>query len=494
MLDLAVERTETRGAPSVVSEACQRRIDIRGVLLASNVLEIVLILATGIVCYHVYANGLEPIFAVIAAYTATLAFALLPPADRSPAVVARCSAIGHAATAMFMTAIPFLLSTALLVAFLPAAADGHSSSMVGWLISWGAAAVAGVGSVRSAQWALVRRWRARGSLRQHVAIVGAGDLAERLVRWLHRSCAETVHVIGVFDDRTPGLPGRTRLDELRLGNVDHLIETAKSTEIDRVIVALPHSAERRLTEILKKLKAIPADISLAPDHAGFTARSSLPDEYDGLPLINVYGRPLEFEQQLLKTMFDRVLAAMALVFLSPFLVGVAIAIKLDSPGSVLFTQDRYGYGNRIIRVYKFRTMRSDLTDHGGRRQTKRNDPRVTRIGRFLRKTSIDELPQLINVLRGDMSLIGPRPLPVHMRVEDRLNHEIVSEYAHRHRVKPGLTGWAQVNGYRGAVATPAELRARVEHDLFYIDNWSFLLDMKILLRTAGVCLGHENAF
>lgn len=494
MLDFAVERTETRGAPAVASEAHQHHIDIRGVLLASSVLEIVLILGTGVACYRLYASSLEPMFAVVAAYTATLAFALLPPAERSPTVLARCSVIGHAASAMFMTAIPFLLSIALLVAFLPAPADGHPSSMIGSLVSWGASAVGGVGLVRCAQWMLVRRWRARGILRQRVAVVGAGDLAERLVRWLNRSCTETVHIVGVFDDRSPGLPGRTRLDDLRLGNVDHLIETAKATKIDRVIVALPHSAERRLTEILRKLKQIPADISLAPDHAGFAARSSLPDEFEGLPLMNVYGRPLEFEQQLLKTLFDRVLAAIALVVLSPFLLATAIAIRLDSPGGVLFTQDRYGYGNRIIGVHKFRTMRSDLADRGGRRQTQRNDPRVTRVGRFLRRTSIDELPQLINVLRGEMSLIGPRPLPVHMRVEDRLNHEIVSEYAHRHRVKPGLTGWAQVNGYRGAVATPAELRARVEHDLFYIDNWSFLLDVKILLRTVGVCFGHENAF
>jgi lipopolysaccharide/colanic/teichoic acid biosynthesis glycosyltransferase len=188
------------------------------------------------------------------------------------------------------------------------------------------------------------------------------------------------------------------------------------------------------------------------------------------------------------------LAALLLLLLGPLLLVLALGVKLSSPGSVFFRQERHGLGNRVFQVFKFRTMRVEMHDLGGRRQTERNDPRVTFFGAILRRTSLDELPQLINVLKGDMSLVGPRPLPLQMRVDDRLNYEIVAEYAFRHRVKPGITGLAQVKGHRGPVSSAEALRSRIACDLYYIDHWSLWLDLKILAKTSAVCVLGKNAF
>jgi lipopolysaccharide/colanic/teichoic acid biosynthesis glycosyltransferase len=171
-----------------------------------------------------------------------------------------------------------------------------------------------------------------------------------------------------------------------------------------------------------------------------------------------------------------------------------VLIKLDSPGPVFFRQRRHGFNGREIEVWKFRTMFADQTDDRCKQQTRRDDPRVTRLGRLLRKTSIDELPQLFNVLAGEMSIVGPRPHAVGMRTDNRLSKEIVAEYAHRYRVKPGITGWAQVNGYRGAMNSAALLRKRVEYDLYYIENWSLALDLKIMALTVLHLLTMRDAY
>jgi lipopolysaccharide/colanic/teichoic acid biosynthesis glycosyltransferase len=174
---------------------------------------------------------------------------------------------------------------------------------------------------------------------------------------------------------------------------------------------------------------------------------------------------------------------LTLLFL-PLMAFIAVAIRLDSRGPILFRQPRHGLNDRVVCVYKFRTMYHEATDLGGGRQTTRDDDRITRVGRFLRRTSLDELPQLFNVVRGEMSLVGPRPHPINMLTEEKLCHEIVAGYAQRHKMKPGITGWAQINGWRGATDTCYQLRQRVEHDIYYVENWSIGLDLKILLATA----------
>jgi exopolysaccharide biosynthesis polyprenyl glycosylphosphotransferase len=214
----------------------------------------------------------------------------------------------------------------------------------------------------------------------------------------------------------------------------------------------------------------------------------------GCPAIRITDRPISGERFMIKVAEDKIIGFVLLFIFSPLLIAIAIAIKLTSPGPVLFRQPRHGYNNRVFEVLKFRTMRQDLGDPTGARQAQRNDSRVTRLGRFLRRTSLDELPQLFNVLRGEMSLVGPRPLPIGMRTQDLACHECAEQYAHRHRVRPGITGWAQVCGYRGATEHPVQLQQRVKLDLFYIENWSLQFDLKILFLTGLRLLNSKSAF
>jgi exopolysaccharide biosynthesis polyprenyl glycosylphosphotransferase len=236
------------------------------------------------------------------------------------------------------------------------------------------------------------------------------------------------------------------------------------------------------------------EISLAPDMVGFNLPTKDHDDFGGLPLLDVYGRPLTFGQTLLKAAFDRLAAATGIIMLSPVLLVVAAAIKLDSRGPVLFRQNRFGFGDRVIGVYKFRTMKAESSDANGEKQTEANDPRITRIGGFLRRSSLDELPQLLNVLRGELSLVGPRPHAVSMRVKQRRNEDIVPHYALRHHVKPGITGWAQVNGYHGPVETERHLHERVAYDLDYIKHWSLWFDIRIIVRTLFVVFGRRGRY
>jgi Undecaprenyl-phosphate glucose phosphotransferase len=396
---------------------------------------------------------------------------------------------------VFATLLPFLLTLAITLAVFPAGARGFSTALVRWQWIWGLCALGSMTIGRLTLAVLLRRWRSQGRLTLRIAIVGYGVLAERLIQWLNEFCAGLIEFVGIFDDRSRSRLLESGLQQLLSGTVDDLIELAKNCEIDRVIVALPHSADQRVLVILRKLKQIPIDISLAPDMAGFAAAAGRTGEFAGLPLINVYGPPLQAPQRLIKGCIDRVVAALALAALSSAFLLIAIMVKLDSKGPVFFRQRRYGLGGRIINVFKFRTMQAQRVDQDARlQQTKRSDQRVTRVGRLLRRTSLDELPQLLNVLRGDMSLVGPRPLAVQMQVEERLNHEIVSDYALRHRVKPGITGWAQVNGYRGAVDSAEALCARVAYDLSYIENWSLWFDLRIVLMTTRALVAGENAF
>jgi exopolysaccharide biosynthesis polyprenyl glycosylphosphotransferase len=203
----------------------------------------------------------------------------------------------------------------------------------------------------------------------------------------------------------------------------------------------------------------------------------------GLTFLNVIDRPLRDWNWIAKVIEDRVLSALILALISPLLLAVAILIKLDSPGPVFFRQKRYGFNNDLIEVLKFRTMHHAAADVNAEQLTRRNDPRITRIGSFLRRTSIDELPQFLNVLRGEMSIVGPRPHALKAKAGTLLYQEAVKYYDARHRMKPGITGWAQVNGWRGETDTIEQIRKRVEHDLYYIENWSVSLDLRIIAQT-----------
>ncbi len=330
---------------------------------------------------------------------------------------------------------------------------------------------------------------AAGQLSTTVAIIGAGDIGHRLVELLKSRYIDQIKLVGVFDDR---IRRPSQFLDVQ-GGVGDLVEHVKSHHVDKILIALPLSAENRILDILHKLKTVPIDIALVPDLAGLQLGNHGIIK-KALPFLDVIHRPLSLWSRVVKRTMDIAFSAIILLLFSPVMLLAALAIRLDSPGPIFFRQPRLGLSNEKIEILKFRTMHVADSDLEARQQTKRDDPRVTRIGKWLRLTSIDELPQLFNVLRGSMSLVGPRPHAIGMRVKDSLCQEISKEYAERHRVKPGITGWAQVCGLRGAVEDPAILRARIEHDIYYIDNWSFLFDLKILFMTVIVVLRTRNAY
>jgi exopolysaccharide biosynthesis polyprenyl glycosylphosphotransferase len=212
-------------------------------------------------------------------------------------------------------------------------------------------------------------------------------------------------------------------------------------------------------------------------------------------VLDVFDRPITDWDVVMKWLFDKVVGGLALIALSPVMLLTAIAIKLDSPGPILFKQRRYGFNNEVIEVYKFRSMYADQTDHAASKLVTMNDPRVTRVGRIIRKASLDELPQLFNVVFvGNLSLVGPRPHAVNAWAEQKRYDEAVDGYFARHRVKPGITGWAQINGWRGETDTHEKIQRRVEHDLYYIENWSLLFDLYILAMTPSALIKAENAY
>jgi Undecaprenyl-phosphate glucose phosphotransferase len=378
----------------------------------------------------------------------------------------------------------------LLVAFLSKTSEIYSR---GWAVLWIVATPMLLLIGRCILNAAVATRAGVSYLARNVAIVGAGNEGQRLIARLQEEQDRGVVIRGVFDDRKSRLPGSVCGFSVR-GTTDDLLNFARQATIDEVIMALPLDAEQRLRSLCDKMKALAIDVrlSLEPLAEAFNARSL---GYVGtVPVLEVIERPLKNWRGVAKWIEDRLLGSMLLVFIAPLMAIIAILIKLDSPGAVFFTQWRFGFNNEVIRVLKFRTMHIDRSDPSGAQRTVRNDPRVTRLGRILRWLSFDELPQLINVVRGDMSLVGPRPHAVAMRAGSHLYCEAVEQYLHRHRVKPGITGWAQVNGLRGEVDTLEKARARVAHDLYYIEHWSPWLDLKILLKTAGILGSAENAY
>ena len=363
----------------------------------------------------------------------------------------------------------------------------------GWLVAWGASGLIMTSLVRVLAASHLLQLQQQGGLAEVVAVVGTGPLAQKLVHELGLARPHRIELLGVFDDRMV----TTRHGAIQpAGTVEQLIELGKARRIDWIVMTLPAEAPGRLLSTVQRLQILSVPIGLCPQHVGAAApRRRIDYIGESVPMDLLCERPIERWSAVLKGAEDVVLGALITILLLPLLAAIALAIRLDGPGPILFRQRRHAVDNREFHIYKFRTMRSAPASTGaGLQQTSRNDTRVTRVGRFLREWSLDELPQLFNVLEGSMSLVGPRPHATNMRTESRLGEEITAVYAHRHRVKPGITGWAQVNGARGATDTEAQLRRRVDLDLYYIENWSLLLDLKILLMTAGVVAKRTNAF
>ena len=364
-----------------------------------------------------------------------------------------------------------------------------------WLLSWFWLGLVVLLIERGALAVLVRHLTARGQLDRRTVIVGGGKPAEQLLSALGQQKDTDLRICGFFDDRTDDRSPDIVAGYPKLGTVDDLVEFARHTRIDLVIFTLPITAEQRILEMLRKLWVLPIDIRLAAHSNTLRFRPRLYSYIGAVPVLDVFDKPIADWDVVTKIAFDKIVGALCIVLLSPLFLAVAIAVKATSKGPVFFRQKRYGFNNEMVEVLKFRSMYVNQLDPGASTLVTRGDPRVTPVGRFIRKTSLDELPQLINVVfKGNLSLVGPRPHAVHAKAADREYNDVVDGYFARHRVRPGITGWAQVNGWRGETDTQEKIQRRVEHDLYYIENWSILFDLYILAITPFALAKTENAY
>jgi Undecaprenyl-phosphate glucose phosphotransferase len=360
-----------------------------------------------------------------------------------------------------------------------------------FFLAWWAGALAVLVAGHAALAAFVARGQRAGWLATRLVLVGAGPQAARLVRHIRRQ-EPGVRVLGIYDDRRTRVPPAVEGCPV-LGTLADLTAFARAEPLDQVIIALPqHAASRRLA-CFEQLRHLPVDIRLSPDLPELEPGTRGVAEIAGLPLLRVFDRPLSGWAWLAKGFEDRLLAALVLLLAAPLMLAIAVLIRLDSTGPVFYRQQRYGFDSRPIRVLKFRTMHHESCDppEGEIVAARPNDPRVTPVGRILRRTSLDELPQFLNVLLGEMSIVGPRP---HASAQNERFAALIDGYLARHRVKPGITGLAQVNGLRGEAGTLARMQERVRYDLHYIENWSLLLDLRIIFRTLLVGFSHPNAY
>lgn len=362
-----------------------------------------------------------------------------------------------------------------------------------WAFYWFISSVSGVYLIRLLTRQCLLIWEQKGLLTRNVAIVGAGDQGVLMVEKLKKQQHPWIQIVGVFDDRTERV-SETIDGKLRSGSIDSLILMARMGRIDEILVALPWRAEERILAILQNLQVLPVNIKLCPESVCFKFPNHGYSYYNGIPILNIFNKPLSGWDYVTKAIEDKIISTLILILIIPLLIIIAALIKLDSPGPVLFRQKRYGFNNQLIDMYKFRTMYVDKQDNNAKQLTTKDDPRVTRLGRFLRRTSLDELPQFLNVLTGEMSIVGPRPHATEAKAAGMLYENVVYQYAARHKVKPGITGWAQINGWRGDTDTEEKIQKRVDYDIDYINRWSLALDLKIIVKTIFVVIIGQNAY
>jgi Undecaprenyl-phosphate glucose phosphotransferase len=364
-----------------------------------------------------------------------------------------------------------------------------------WLGSYYVVGLIALITFRRGLFLLVRRWTRQGRLDRRTVVVGAGGSGEALIATLAAQRDSDVRVIGVFDDRGDDRSSLSSDSVPKLGTVDDLVEFARHTRVDLVIFSLPISAEGRILQMLKKLWVLPVDIRLAAHSNKLRFRPRAYSYIGHVPVLDIFDRPIADWDVVMKWLFDKMIGSLVLIAVAPIMLLIAVAIKLDSKGPIFFKQRRYGFNNKFVEIYKFRSMYIEATDADASKLVTKGDPRVTRVGRFIRKTSLDELPQLFNVVfTGNLSLVGPRPHAIQAKAAEHLYDEAVDGYFARHRVKPGITGWAQINGWRGETDSREKILRRVEHDLYYIENWSILFDLYIVLRTPFALIRGESAY
>ncbi|MEM1138561.1 MAG: undecaprenyl-phosphate glucose phosphotransferase [Pseudomonadota bacterium] len=481
---------ETRdGSPLGLPRKKQMNVQLMGGLL--RFADILTILLVGLAIYWFYPrmpHGLVPErhyqIALLAGSVLTLlAFSRLG-LYTAGSILGRFS-IGRAVAGWFATVFVLLV-----VAFALQISDSFSRV---WVVSWMIITPLALSTVRNIVSFQVKSMAKDRQFALRTVIFGAGDYGRRLARHLKEQNDPMTEIVGFVDDRTNRVPHTCEGYEV-LGNTDRLIEMVRNQEIDQVLVALPWGAKSRLDTLIADIGVTPVSILLAPDVGGFLPKGRSITTVADVPMLHILDRPFSGWAALIKDIEDRVLASLFILAALPVLAAVALAIKLDSKGPIIFKQRRFGFNNQEILIWKFRSMYVDDCDTTGTKQATKDDPRITRVGKLLRKTSLDELPQLFNVLRGEMSIVGPRPHAVSTKIGDRLFSELVERYDARHKVKPGITGWAQVNGWRGETDTVEKIQKRVEYDLHYIENWSVWLDVYIIFKTVWLVFKDEQAY
>ena len=365
--------------------------------------------------------------------------------------------------------------------------SGQARPFTAWALAGATAALA---ALQAIWWSVIARGRQRGRLTPNIVVVGATANAERLIDAAMRT--GEVNVLGVFDDRLDRAPENI-MGVPVLGDTTALLDHRIMPYVDRVVIAVQSTAQNRVRQLVDKLGVLPNPLNLFIDVGGpadddaALARIAAGGENE------LSGAVANARHAWIKRAQDLAVTVAGLLVAGPVMLIVAVAVKLDSPGPIFFRQRRHGFNNEEILVWKFRSMRHEMADASAARQISADDDRVTKVGKFIRKTSLDELPQLFNVLRGEMSIVGPRPHAIGMKTGGVESAKLVAQYAHRHRMKPGLTGWAAIKGSRGPVDTPESVRLRVALDVEYIERQSFWLDLYVIVMTIPCLLGDRSA-
>ena len=355
-----------------------------------------------------------------------------------------------------------------------------------WFMAWALFSGAMVVGIRMSLQIALRRIRAQGLNRRRIIIVGAGDLGVNVVKNIKEALWAGYEIVAFFDDDV-GIHGKAVEGIVVYGGIDKINEFLAREPIDEILLALPLAAKSRIEEILHELRHVLVTIRFVPDLLGLRLINHSVTEFAGLPVINLTESPMTGANKIIKALEDRAVALFLLILTSPFFLMISLAIKLDSPGPVFYRQKRVSWNGNPFTMLKFRTMAVDAESDTGPIWTKKNQNRTTRLGRFLRKTSLDEIPQFLNVLRGEMSIVGPRPERPYFVEQFK---EEVPDYMKKHLVKAGITGWAQINGWRGDTC----LKTRIQYDLYYVENWSVWFDFQIMFLTLFKGFVHRNAY
>jgi Undecaprenyl-phosphate glucose phosphotransferase len=482
-------RTLSRQAEAIIAAPVERRVSGAVVAGVAQVVEATLLAALGYGIYEFYVELGQHAFYIPVILASCLLANVLFNAGRTHRISAYRTVFSQTGRVLIgWTVVMTVLTVGI---FFFKAADLFSRV---WLASWYVSGAVLLVAYRLGLRTLVMRWTAQGRLRRRTVIVGGGKDAESLIEQIRSGASNDIALLGLFDDRIDARSPDNVAGYPKLGKVADLIEFARRTPVDLVIVSMPLSAEKRVLHMLTQLWVLPVDIRLSAHMSTLKFTDKAYSYVGDIAVFDMADRPISDWNLVFKWVFDKLVAITALILLSPIMVATAIAIKLESRGPIFFMQSRHGFNNELIKIYKFRSMRTDMADQSAAKLVTKGDPRVTKVGRFIRKTSIDELPQLFNVLKGELSIVGPRPHALQAKAANQLYYEAVEGYFARHRVKPGMTGWAQINGWRGETDTIDKIMQRVNHDLYYIENWSILFDAYILVMTPLRLFNSENAY